>query len=205
MNYEEKFEAILEEVKKGKEKPTLLLHCCCAPCSSACIERLLPFFKITLFFYNPNIQEDREYHLRKNELLRFAKQFSISVLEQGQDKDAFLKISKGLEQEKERGKRCYLCYQLRLFKTAKLAKEKGFTYFGTTLSVSPYKNVTWLNEIGKTLEEEVGVSYLYADFKKKNGYQRSIELAKKYKLYRQDYCGCIYSKKEREEKKKAVS
>ena len=203
MNYDLVLEDILNQVGQQDTKPTLLLHCCCAPCSSACIERLDPFFDITLFFYNPNIEEAAEYEKRKQELIRFAKEKNIKVLDVSHDAIAFMKISKGHEQDKERGKRCFLCYQLRLRKTGMVAKENGYDYFGTTLSISPFKNATWINEIGSSLEKELHLPYLYADFKKKSGYQRSIELSKKYGLYRQDYCGCSYSKKEREEKKNA--
>ncbi len=202
MNYEIMFEKEIEKIKDQSKKPTLLLHCCCAPCSTTCIERVEPFFDVTLFFYNPNIDLEEEYQKRKEELLRFAKEKKIPVIEIGYEKASFEQISKGYEKEKEGGQRCYQCYLLRLSKTAQLAKEKQFSYFGTTLTISPYKNAKWLNEIGKKLEEEMGISYLYADFKKKNGYQRSIDLSKKYRLYRQDYCGCIYSKQERERRRK---
>ena len=201
MNYDMVLEKILEQVKEAKKKPRLLLHCCCAPCSSACIERLFPFFEITLFFYNPNIEEEEEYEKRKQELLKFAKMKKIQVEDTTHEKEAFQKMSVGYEKEKERGKRCFLCYQLRLTKTAQVALEKHFDYFGTTLSISPFKNANWINEIGSSLEKETGIHYLYADFKKKNGYQKSILLSKKYGLYRQDYCGCRFSKEERMAKK----
>ena len=201
MNYEIQFENILREVELLTSKPSLFLHCCCAPCSSACIERLFPYFDITLFFYNPNIEVEEEYEKRKQEVIRFASLKNIKVFDSPHEKEAFQKISQGHEKDPERGQRCYLCYQLRLRKTALLAQENGYDYFGTTLSISPFKNANWINAIGEALEKEVKVHYLYADFKKKNGYQRSIELSKEYGLYRQDYCGCSYSKKEREAKK----
>lgn len=201
MNDEQKLEKILEAIKQEGKKKTLLLHCCCAPCSSACIERLLPFFEITLYFYNPNIEEEEEYFKRKEELCRFAKLKGVNVQDVDHEVKEFVRISKGHEKDKERGARCYLCYELRLSKTAFEARKGHFDYFGTTLSISPFKNATWLNEIGSLLEREVNVSYLYADFKKKDGYKRSIVLAKEYGLYRQDYCGCHYSKEEREKKK----
>lgn len=198
MNYNLKME---EQIKKIKTIPTLLLHVCCAPCSSSVLERLGQIFKITCLFYNPNITEEEEYQKRLLELKRFTKslktKYEVSVLEGRYNKEVFLEQSKGLEQEKERGKRCYLCYQLRLEETARLAEEKKYDYFATTLTLSPYKNSDYVNEIGKKLDEKYQSIYLYSDFKKKNGYKRSIELSKEYNLYRQDYCGCIYSKLER--------
>ncbi len=198
MNYNLEMEHQIENL--DKENPTLLLHACCAPCSSAVIERLSEVFDITILFYNPNITDEEEYQKRLLELQNFVKKFKtkrkVSVIEGRYLKEEFLEMSKGLEQEKERGKRCYYCYKLRLEETAKIAKEKGFDFFTTTLSLSPYKNANWINEIGKNLEEEYNTTFLYSDFKKKNGYKRSIELSKEYNLYRQDYCGCIYSKRD---------
>ncbi|MBQ3468867.1 MAG: epoxyqueuosine reductase QueH [Bacilli bacterium] len=193
MNYNYEMEQIIKGLD-GKKK--LLLHVCCAPCSSACIERLQDYFQISCYFYNPNIDSLDEYQKRLNELKRFLKEahLDIDVVEDGYLSQDFLEMAKGLEEEKEGGKRCYACYMLRMKKTALKAKELGYDYFTTTLSISPYKNSTWLNEIGKDLEDKYKVNYLYADFKKKNGYKRSIELSNKYKLYRQNYCGCIYSK-----------
>ena len=193
MNYNYEMEQIIKGLD-GKKK--LLLHVCCAPCSSACIERLQDYFQISCYFYNPNIDSLDEYQKRLNELKRFLKEahLDIDVVEDGYLSQDFLEMVKGLEEEKEGGKRCYACYMLRMKKTALKAKELGYDYFTTTLSISPYKNSTWLNEIGKDLEDKYKVNYLYADFKKKNGYKRSIELSNKYKLYRQNYCGCIYSK-----------
>ncbi len=201
MSDEKIFENILEEVKKKKEHPRLLLHCCCAPCSSACIERLLPFFNLTLYFDNPNIELEEEYEKRKQELISFAKIKQVDVLEEKYNPTSFQKISKGHEKDKEGGARCYLCYQLRLNNTALTAQKLGYDYFGTTLSISPFKNSKWINEIGLSLQEKIKIPFLVADFKKKNGYQRSIVLSKEYGLYRQDYCGCSYSKIEREKKK----
>lgn len=198
MNYNLEMEHQIENL--DKENPTLLLHACCAPCSSAVIERLSEVFDITILFYNPNITDEEEYQKRLLELQNFVKKFKtkrkVSVIEGRYLKEEFLEMSKGLEQEKERGKRCYYCYKLRLEETAKIAKENGFDFFTTTLSLSPYKNANWINEIGKNLEEEYNTTFLYSDFKKKNGYKRSIELSKEYNLYRQDYCGCIYSKRD---------
>lgn len=188
-----------------KEGSTLLLHACCAPCSSACLERLSNFFKITIIYYNPNITEEKEYLKRLEELKNFIQKikvkYPINIIDTRYDPKEFFEISKGLEKEKERGKRCYKCYELRLEETAKVAKENNFDFFATTLTLSPYKKTDWLNEIGENLSNKYQTSYLYSDFKKKNGYKRSIELSKKYNLYRQDYCGCIYSKLEREEEK----
>ncbi len=203
MNYDLICIDIMKKVSTEGKKKRLLLQACCAPCSSAVLERLATTFDITMLFYNPNITEEKEYRKRKEELQRFLHQKypNIKILDCSYDKEAFLEVTRGLEQEKEGGKRCYQCYLLRLQKTASLAQIHHFDYFGTTLSISPYKNSAWLNEIGKDLEEKYQISYLYADFKKHNGYQRSIELSKEYGLYRQDYCGCIYSKIEREKKK----
>lgn len=183
----------------GDLKPKLLLHSCCAPCSSAVIEKLKDYFQITILYYNPNIEPYEEYERRKKEQIRFIKELdaNIQFMDSDYDQEKFKEMSKGLEQEKEGGARCSRCYHLRLNKTACLAKEHNFDYFGTTLSVSPYKNSEKINKIGEVLSEEYKINFLYADFKKKDGYKRSIELAKKYNLYRQDYCGCLYSKEER--------
>ncbi len=184
----------------SKTTPTLLLHACCAPCSSAVIERLASIFKITIFYYNPNISDFDEYKKRLNELEKFINEFKtkykIKILVGNYNPNDFFAISKGLEKEPERGKRCYQCYLLRMKETAKIADQYNFDYFATTLSLSPYKNSDWINEIGKDLDEKYHTTYLYSDFKKKNGYKRSIELSKLYNLYRQNYCGCIFSKKQ---------
>lgn len=202
MNYYELFLKEIETNKKEDTRKKLLLHACCAPCSSAVLERLNPYFDITVFYYNPNISLKEEYEKRIEEEKRLLQEYpfenKVALLTTPYDNTPFLTIAKGLEEEKERGKRCYLCYRLRLEETAKKAKEEGYDYFTTTLSISPYKNSAWLNEIGESLSKQYGVKYLYADFKKENGYKRSIELSKKYQLYRQDYCGCIYSKLERD-------
>lgn len=188
-----------EQLNTAEEGASVLLHSCCAPCSSACLERLKDVLNITILYYNPNIDDEIEYQKRKSEQIRFLQETGWgSILDCDHDAAAFLKMAEGLEQEPERGKRCYLCYELRLRKTAELAKQKGFTFFGTTLSLSPYKNAEWLNEIGERLEKEYGVRYLYSDFKKKGGYYRSIELSKEYGLYRQDFCGCKFSRRDNE-------
>ncbi len=206
MNYQQKLEEILE--KESNHLPTLLLQACCAPCSSYVLEYLSSHFKITILYYNPNIMNEKEYQKRLSEVERLIHTMPlanpVTILPCEHEVSEFLKIAKGKEDLKEGGERCYDCYKLRLEKTARLAKEHHFDYFGTTLSISPYKNATWLNEIGESLAKEYGVPYLYADFKKKNGYKRSIELSHVYGLYRQDYCGCIYSRLEREREKRKV-
>ena len=198
MNYNLKMEEMIENIPAGT---SLLLHACCAPCSSACLERLANHFKVTIYFYNPNITEETEYNKRINEVKRFVKEFnttySINVIDGKFNPDKFFAMSKGLENEPERGIRCYKCYKLRLEWTAILASKLDFDYFTTTLSLSPYKNSEWINEIGSELDNKYESTFLYSDFKKKNGYKRSIELSKEYNLYRQDYCGCIYSKRDR--------
>ena len=195
MNYDLEMEKQINHLDNQK---TLLLHACCAPCSSAVLERIAKYFDITILYYNPNITDQEEYEKRLQELENFVSKLNldnIKVMPGRYKPEEFFEISKGLEQEKERGKRCYECYKLRLEETAKIAEKLGFDFFTTTLSISPYKNSKWLNEIGENLDKKYQTTYLYADFKKKNGYKRSIELSRKYNLYRQDYCGCIYSKK----------
>lgn len=205
INYNVLMEQIILEIEKKKVVPTLLLHTCCAPCSTAVIARLANFFKITVFYYNPNIEPYEEYLKRKEEQQRllkiFPSKYPLAFLDCDYENEKFHAMAKGLEEEKERGPRCFKCYRLRLEKTALKAKENHFDYFGTSLTVSPYKNAQKLNEIGLELAKEYGVSYLVSDFKKEDGYRKSIMYSKEYQLYRQDYCGCIYSKKEREEKK----
>lgn len=203
INYDKRMQEIIAKNQKENIIPTLLLHTCCAPCSTEVISRLTNFFKITVLYYNPNIEPFEEYEKRKEEQIHFLKEFAhkneISFLDCDYDHEAFQKISIGLETALEGGARCHLCYRLRLEKTAKMAKELGYSYFGTSLTVSPYKNAKILNEIGMELSEIYQINYLYSDFKKNNGYKNSIELSKKYNLYRQDYCGCKYSKIKREE------
>lgn len=178
--------------------PTLLLHACCAPCSSYVLEYLSEHFNITVFFYNPNITEYEEYLKRKDELVRFIAEKPlknpVKMIDGDYSPDKFFEIANGRETLQEGGARCFDCYLLRLERTAVLAKEMKFDYFCTTLSVSPHKNSQKLNEIGARLSEKYGIEYLYSDFKKRNGYKRSIELSAQYNLYRQNYCGCIYSK-----------
>lgn len=186
------------------EKLKLLLHVCCAPCSSHILELLSEQYDITVFFYNPNITEKDEYEKRYGELIRFIEEapFAINVVavDGGYDSEAFFGMSKGMEELPERGARCYKCYEMRIEEAAKYAAEKGFHLFTTSLSISPHKNASWINEIGARCQEKYRIDYMYSDFKKKNGYARSIQLSKEYNLYRQDYCGCIYSKREKENK-----
>ena len=189
---------ILQEVSKTDKKFSLLMHSCCAPCSSFCLEKVTPFFNTDVFYFNPNITSEEEYLKRLNEQIDFLNKVyngKVNVIKGEYNKEDFLNKIKGLESEKEGGKRCKICYYLRLEETCKTAKSLGYDYFTTTLSVSPYKNATWLNEIGEELSKKYGVKYLYADFKKEGGYLRSIELSKEYNLYRQNYCGCEFSKR----------
>jgi predicted adenine nucleotide alpha hydrolase (AANH) superfamily ATPase len=196
INYDKKMQEIIANTPKGT---SLLIHSCCAPCSSACLERLKEHFNLTVLYYNPNIDDEEEYEKRKAEQIRFLTETGwAKILDCDHEKQAFEEIAKGRENDPERGGRCYLCYQLRLKKTAEIAKQKGFSWFCTTLSLSPYKNADWLNEIGEALSEQTGVNWLYSDFKKGGGYHRSIELSSKFGLYRQDFCGCRFSKKEKE-------
>lgn len=198
INYDKKMQERMKAFPKGTR---LLLHSCCAPCSTACLERLAEQFSITVLYYNPNIDDCEEYEKRKEEQKRLLRETGWGeFLDCDHDTQAFAEMAKGLEHEPERGSRCYLCYALRLKKTAETAKEGGYACFATTLTLSPLKNADWLNEIGEREGERVGVSYLCSDFKKRGGYLRSTELSKEYGLYRQDYCGCSFSKKNREEK-----
>lgn len=193
-NYQLKLENILNEIDSPKK---LFLHSCCGPCSSYVIEYLSNYFEITIYYYNPNISEKTEFNKRLEEQKRIVRElptkYKVDVIEGNFDNDRYEDIIKGLENEPEGGSRCYKCYKLRMEETAKMAKKLGYDYFTTTLSISPYKNANWINEIGEELEKEYDIKYLYADFKKKNGYKRSIELSRIYNLYRQDYCGCKYS------------
>lgn len=199
INYQLLLDQKLKEIQETGQKPSLLLHSCCAPCSSYVLEYLNNYFKITIYYYNPNIDTETEFKKRLNEQIRLineqSKESKIDIIEGTYEPDEFYKVAVSLEDEVEGGKRCNNCYQLRLNKTAHFAKEKNYDYFSTTLSVSPHKNAESINQIGKILEKKYDVKYLYADFKKNEGYKKSIELSKKYNLYRQDYCGCIYSKR----------
>lgn len=205
INYDLKMQGILKDIKnnidKNNNKPKLLLHSCCAPCSSTVIELLKEYFDITIFYYNPNITENIEYTKRYEEMKEYIKkrEYNIPVLEgRYNPKEDFFDKVKGLEDRREGGERCYKCYSLRMEETAKMAKSMGYDYFTTALSISPMKNATWINEIGEILQKEYDIKYLYGDFKKKGRYVESIHISKEYDLYRQDYCGCIFSKIERE-------
>ena len=183
------------EVANFDKKHSILLHSCCAPCSSHVISVLKDYFDITILYYNPNISPIQEYEKRKQEQINFIKQLDcgIKIMDCDYDNDVYEKCIKGLENEKEGGARCLKCFRLRLEKTAKLASMNNFDYFCTTLTVSPYKNSQVINNIGKELMNMYNVKWLYSDFKKEEGYKHSIALSKQYNLYRQDYCGCIYS------------
>lgn len=195
INYQIELEKELEKIKD--KKPKLLLHVCCAPCSSYVLTYLSNYFDITVLYYNPNISPIEEYQKRLNEEKRLIKELNkenIHIMECNYDNEEFENIAKGLEEVPEGGIRCHKCYNLRIEKTAQIAKENNFDYFTTTLTISPLKNSQVLNKIGKDLSEKYDVKYLYSDFKKKEGYKTSIILSKKYNLYRQNYCGCRYSK-----------
>lgn len=215
INYAGKLDCILKELDKeaGRGNKTLLLHSCCAPCSSYVLEYLREYFDITVFYYNPNITEKTEYRLRAEEQKRLIDDFNqqveegtfenmystlaahkIKIIEGDYEPEGFYQLAKGLEKCPEGGERCLKCYELRLQKTAELAAERKFDYFTTTLTISPMKNAGKLNEIGGYMEKKYGVPFLPSDFKKKNGYKRSVELSSLFHLYRQKYCGCIYSK-----------
>ncbi len=201
INYDLVMEKQLKEIEKNKIKPRLLLHSCCAPCSSAILEFLQEYFEITIYFFNPNITFQEEYLKRLEEQKEYHKKrgYQINVIEGRYNPEIdFFQNIKGLENEKEGGRRCHQCYRIRLEETVKKAKEDGYEYFTTVLSISPMKNAQWINEIGEEREKKYEVKFLNGDFKKKSRYLRSIEVSKEYELYRQDYCGCIFSKLERE-------
>ena len=202
-NYYQEFLSITKKIDAEK-KPKLLLHVCCAPCSSHCISVLVPYFDVTVFYYNPNISPVEEYTRRLNEEKRFLSLAypDIKIVDAEYDNQNFEYMAKGLEDLKEGGERCKRCYRMRLQKTGEYAKAHDFDYFTTTLTVSPYKHSDTLNEIGEEVANQCGVKYLFSDFKKQNGYQHSIELSKEYNLYRQDYCGCRFSKDFREKLEK---
>lgn len=200
MNFSKMLDKELELISENHKKVSLLLHSCCAPCSSYVISYLNKYFDITVLYYNPNIYPYEEYLKRKNEQIRLINEMehvnNLSIIDCDYDNDKYERLIKGLENEKEGGSRCHICYKLRLEKTAMMASDGNYDYFSTTLTVSPYKNSKILNEIGKSLAVKYNIKWLYSDFKKKDGYKKSVELSKKYNLYRQDYCGCIYSKRD---------
>lgn len=197
MNYQLELEKTLKKITEENKTPRLLLHACCAPCSSYVLEYLSKYFEITILYYNPNIYPETEYLRRKEELKKFLTEFKctnkVNFVEINYNQTEYYQAIKGLEYLGEKSKRCYNCYKFRMKKACIYAKENNFDYFTTTLSISPYKVSSWINEIGGELSKEYDTKYLYADFKKKNGYKRSLELSKEYSLYRQDYCGCKFS------------
>ena len=203
MNYQKELDKLIERLEKQEKVPSLLLHSCCAPCSSYVIEYLSEYFNITVFYYNPNISEREEYNKRVMEQKRFISEFSsvnkVGFIEGDYEPEAYFEAVKGLEECAEGGRRCFECYRLRLEKTAAAAKSLGgYDYFTTTLSISPMKDSARLNEIGYEISQRYGIEYLLSDFKKKDGYKRSVQLSQEYNLYRQNYCGCVFSRKERD-------
>ena len=194
VKYDREMERIIAGLKKAGEKPALLLHACCAPCSSACIERVKGGFDVTVYYYNPNIDTETEYFKRRMEQERLCAAFGVNFLSEKYSPQEFYAAAKGLEDAPEGGARCEKCFYLRLKRTAEKAKEQGFGYFATTLTLSPLKNAALLNQTGERVAAETGVKYLPSDFKKKGGYLLSVELSEKYSLYRQNYCGCAFSK-----------
>lgn len=202
INYQKELDKLIEQIKKEERVPRLLLHSCCAPCSSYVLEYLAEYFSILLFYYNPNIAPEEEYRMRVEEQKRLIASLPVKhpveFLEGNYDPAFFYQAVKGLEREKEGGERCFVCYRLRMEEAVRLAKERGCDYFTTTLSISPLKNAGKINEIGEELSGIYQVPHLPSDFKKRNGYKRSIELSKKYCLYRQNYCGCVFSRRESE-------
>lgn len=218
VNYDRIMQQAIQDIKKGNKKPTLLLHSCCAPCSSYVLKLLQSVFDITVFFYNSNLYPDKEYQKREQEQKRLIKILNQECQQKKENGDfdglifyeteikiestsyhprEFYDFVKGYEKEFEGSSRCYMCYMLRMSKAAQLAKELNFDYFTTTLSVSPYKNAQWINEVGAILQQKYGVPFLHSDFKKNDGYKKSIEYSQQYKLYRQDYCGCEFSLKQK--------
>ena len=197
INYQLEMEKVLRTLDGAR--PKLLLHACCAPCSSATLERLSAHFDLTILYYNPNIYPPEEYHRREAELERFVEQagYHYPVVELPYDPQEFYAAVKGLENEPEKGVRCTVCYRLRMRRAAQYAAEHGFDWFTTTLSISPHKDAKRINAIGQELEQEFGVRHLPSDFKKQNGYLRSLQLSEEYGLYRQDYCGCEFSARAR--------
>ena len=198
-NFQKELDALIEKNQKENIRPKLMLHACCACCASYVLEYLSEYFEIYLLYYNPNITEQNEYEYRKSELGRLVAEMSLSdkvkIVDCEYEPDMYLEKIKGLENEPERGSRCTECFLMRLEKTAQYAKKHSCDYFATTLTISPLKNSSIINSIGESVEKVLGVKYLVSDFKKKNGYKRSLELSAQYNLYRQNYCGCVFSKR----------
>ena len=209
INYQKELDKVIEVLQCQGRVPRLLLHSCCAPCSSYVLEYLSRYFEITVFYYNPNIYPPEEFGKRVEEQKRLIAQLPaehpISFLDGPYEPERFYEMAKGLEQVPEGGARCFKCYRLRLTETAEMACAGKYDYFTTTLSISPLKNAEKLNEIGGQLAKDYGVDYLYSDFKKRNGYKRSTELSREYGLYRQDYCGCVFSMRERRAQQEAAA
>lgn len=197
INYQKQLDKIIQGL--GEKAPSLLLHTCCAPCSSYCIEYLSNYFNITVLYYNPNIYPESEYIHRKSEQIRLIGEmktkYPVNFIDCDFESEKFYEAVNGMENCREGGERCFKCYRLRLTKAARIASENGFDYFTTSLTISPLKNASKINEIGEKLSSEYGIKFLPSDFKKKEGFKRSIELSKEYNLYRQNYCGCVYSQK----------
>ena len=202
INYQNQLDRIIENISPEKP-PRLLLHSCCAPCSSYTLEYLSRYFDITVYYFNPNISPKQEFDKRFEEQKRLISQMPfknrVTLVEGDYNYDDFLEIAKGLENVPEGGERCFRCYKMRLESTARLAKEQGFDYFCTTLSISPLKNSQKINELGFEIEGKYGVKWLPSDFKKREGYKRSIQLSREYSLYRQNFCGCVFSKNQQGE------
>lgn len=209
MNYQRELEKILEGLEQDAKVPRLLLHSCCAPCSSYCIEYLSRYFEITVFYYNPNISQREEYEKRAGEQIRLIGAMQtlhpVDYRVAGFAPETYFEAVRGLEQCPEGGERCFACYEMRLRAAAKAAQQGGYDYFTTTLTISPLKNSEKINEIGLRLGREYKTAYLVSDFKKREGYKRSVELSREYGLYRQNYCGCVFSQREKEERGKETA
>ena len=208
VNYQLLLDRELQNIVRQGSVPRLLLHSCCAPCSSYCLSYLAEYFSITVYYYNPNITSEEEYEKRVAEQRRLIEElpvkYPVSFVEGAYQPRRFYEMAQGLEEVPEGGKRCFACYEMRQREAVRYAWEQGYDYVTTTLSVSPHKNAQKLNEIGLRLGQEFGIAYLVSDFKKKGGYLKSIDLSKEYGLYRQDYCGCEYSRKQRERERAAT-
>lgn len=206
LNYQRELDKLIDGLIKENKVPTLLLHSCCAPCSSYVIEYLSQYFRITVLYYNPNIYPEEEYSFRKSEQKRLIAEmptkYTVDLIDCDYNPQEYFELCNGHEKDAEGGARCKICFNMRLSKAAEYAKQGGFDYFATTLTVSPLKNASVINEVGAELAEKYGINYLCSDFKKKNGYKRTIELSREYGLYRQNYCGCVFSKRDSAEREK---